>query len=427
MPDDEYYLMFGTKKEFHKRIWKNHGWFYSKLTKKHHILDRKYIKPVFKSQHEAVNLDIDLKKLNKRVIICPKTQKQLAGFKSKLLNYILKAEEQDIHKRPSLASRKIWYNLKSSAIIGDFIFPSKIGEKYRLIDNRKTQIYCDKVNYAITVSEKYKEYSDIIFLILNSQLFRYFVDLFARQLIGNQTLSDVDVNVVEKTLIIKPELLKDKKKELQEIYKSLKSREQSSIFEEIKQADKQKLDTIIMEALGLNKDDVIELYRVASKYVQDRKNKSNSIKTKNKKQKLSYSDALKLIKDRFPEIRRYKELVKNIETKNYNIPDETAKYTTNINSENLFATYNIYFESANKQKKLSFKNLQQISLFKFLNQTLEIKGVKIKIPVSKNDCIEILKKIRTDFKDNNNLIKNMLKANRSNANYLSIYKELLME
>jgi len=427
MSDSEYLLMFGNKKEYHKNIWKNHGWYYSKLTKQHHILDKKYLKPLFKSQREAVNLDVDINSLNNKVIICKKNQKELANLRHKLLNYITIAEQQDIHKRPSLESRNIWYNLEPSAVIGDFIFPSKIGEKYRLIDNRKSQVYCDKVNYAIKVSEEYKDYSDIIFLILNSQLFRYFVDLFARQLTGSQTLSDVDVNIVEKTLIIRPELLENKKEELQEIYNSLKSREQGTIFEEIEQEDKKRLDTIIFEALGLTENDREELYRVAAKYIKDRKDKSNSIKTKNKKQKLSYPDALKFIKDRFSEIRTYKSIVKGIETIDYKIPEWKAKYPKDLSSENLFNIYNVYFESAKKQKKLSFENIEQISLFRFLNETLDIKDKTIKIPKKQNDCIKILQILKYDFNENKSLIKNMLKANRSNANYLSIYRDLLMQ
>ena len=427
MSDSEYLLIFGNKKEYHKNIWKNHGWYYSKLTKQHHILDKKYLKPLFKSQREAVNLDVDINSLNNKVIICKKTQKNLAAFKSKLLSYITIAEQQDIHKRPSLESRNIWYNLEPSAVVGDFIFPSKIGEKYRLIDNRKSQVYCDKVNYAIKVSEEYKEYSDIIFLILNSQLFRYFVDLFARQLTGSQTLSDVDVNIVEKTLIIKPELLENKKEELQKIYNSLKSREQGTIFEEIEQEDKKRLDTIIFEALGLTENDREEFYRVAAKYIKDRKDKSNSIKTKNKKQKLSYPDALKFIKDRFSEIRTYKSIVKGIETTDYKIPEWKAKYPKDLNSENIFNIYNVYFQSANKQKKLSFENIEQVTLFRFLNETLDIKDKTIKIPKKQNVCIEILQILKEDFNENKSLIKNMLKANRSNANYLSIYRDLLMQ
>ena len=154
-----------------------------------------------------------------------------------------------------------------------------------MIDNCESNVYCDKVNYVFRIRKEYQKYSDIIFLILNSITFRYFVDLFARQLTGSQTLSDVDVNLVEQTLVINPSLASSRKKELMRIYESLKSREQESIHEEILKRDRKKLDIIILEQLGLSEKDVDELYKAASKYVKDRQAKSESLVTSKSKQK----------------------------------------------------------------------------------------------------------------------------------------------
>ena len=192
----------------------------------------------------------------------------------------------------------------------------------------------------------YEDYSDILFLILNSILFRFFVDLFARQLTGSQTLSDVDVNVVEKTLIIKPELLKGCKKELASILKSLKSREQGTIYEEVKQTDRRALDTIILEALGLIAVDVDELYKEACAYVKRRSEKSDSVETTKVKKKLTYEESVNLIKERFPEIRQYKRLVGNASTTVYTIPNLNPKFLgdTKTGSSNLFNKYPVFFK-----------------------------------------------------------------------------------
>jgi len=364
--------------------------------------------------------------LQNRVIFCTRTPQDLAKMKSKFLAYVKEAESRDFHKRASNSSRNIWYNLTSAAFTGDFIFPSKIGEKFRLIDNRTAKVYCDKVSYAIKVKEEFEDYSEIIFLILNSQLFRYFVDLFSRQLTGSQTLSDVDVNVVERTLIIRPELLADRCEELHEIYVSLKSREQGSIFEEIKQKDKIRLDTIILEALGLDADDVAELYRVAAQYVQERKEKSESLTTKKSKLKLSYSDSLRFISERFPEVRKYADLLSGAETRTYKIPDWKAKYPKNSDSASLFENYKVYFENGNQQKQLSFGSVEQITLFRFLNETLDIRNISIEIPISGEDCKTVLQCLKSDFKENLVSIQNLLKSNRSSANFSSIYRDLVL-
>ena len=258
--------------------WQKIGIYYSNLTKKHHIIENKYIHNLFKSQSEASNLGINLERLKYKVLICDIKKEALKKSKQYVLQYIEEAETLNIHKKTTCASRSLWYNLKTTAVIGEFIFPSKIGEKYRLIDNRKENVLCDKVNYVIKVRDEYKEFSDILFLILNSQLFRYFVDLFSSQLTGNQTISDVDVNIVQNTLIPKPELLLPFKKELMKIFSSLKKREQYNIFFELKENDKKELDNIIMKVLGLSEQDTNELYFEASKYILDRKVKSESVK-----------------------------------------------------------------------------------------------------------------------------------------------------
>ena len=80
------------------------------------------------------------------------------------------------------------------------------------------------------------------------------MELFARQM--GEGLTDIDVNVVQKTLIIDPGLLNDSEKELKEIFKSIKSRKLEVIYEEIKKEDRNKLDLIIFKALGLSTDDL---------------------------------------------------------------------------------------------------------------------------------------------------------------------------
>jgi hydroxymethylpyrimidine/phosphomethylpyrimidine kinase len=110
-------------------------------------------------------------------------------------------------------------------------------------------------------------------------VFRYFIDLFARQLTGSQTLSDVDVNLVQKTLVPHPALLEPKRTELQKLYEQLKAREQASIHEEIKKEDRRQLDTIILQAVGLSGKEVDELYEAASRYIRERQEKSDSMRT----------------------------------------------------------------------------------------------------------------------------------------------------
>jgi len=425
LTDEEYKFELEVSRDKHKNYWEKMGWFFSEMGNEHYEIERFYVKPLFKTQKEAVNLDVDISKLKNFVVFCPDNKKKLEKFKNKILYYIKEAENREINKRPTVSGRENWYDLTKSAVVGDFIFPSKIGEKFRLIDNRDAKVYCDKVNYAIEVKKQFENEKDIIFLILNSTLFRFFVDLFARQLTGAQTLSDVDVNVVEKTLIPNPELLKPYKTELDEVYKSLKSREQLTIFEEVKQPDRRKLDEIIFEAIGLEKSDVDELYKATCEYVANRNQKSKSVETTKKKQKFTEEEILSYIKERFPEVHNYELLIMNYECKKIKIPAWKAKFPKTSNGNgNLYGSYQIYFVEGNQQITLDLENACQIELLHFIIETLQIKDTEIQIPTNEKECKSIFQTIKKDYEKYSEQIKNQLKANRISMNYLTIYKEI---
>jgi hypothetical protein len=188
--------------------------------------------------------------------------------------------------------------------------------------------------------------------------------------------------------------------------------------------DRKVLDTIILQTLGLSSDDVNNLYRVASKYVSDRQAKSESLVTSKFKQRLTYDEALELIKDRFSEVTKYKDVINGMSTRKCDIPEMRAIYPKRgIGTENLFGIYEIFF--LDTKKKLSFENVQQLELFRFLNSTLEVKGIPVLLPNSASDCTKVLKILNMEFTEYINQIKSLLRVNRSTANYLSIYRDLL--
>ncbi len=426
LTEQEYLVKMGVSKQSHKEYWKRMGYFFSEMDKRSYEIERFYVKPLFKTQREALNLDVDVSNLHNFVVLCSDSKKKLEKYKNKVLNYIKSAESLDIQNRPTMSVRDQWYDLSSSAVVGDFIFPSKIGEKFRLIDNRKAKVHCDKVNYAITINENYEQEKNLIFLILNSTIFRFFIDLFSRQLTGAQTLSDVDVIVVKNTIIPKPELLIPYKVELEEIYQSFKSREQGTIFDEVMQKDRRRLDEIIFEALGLDKSDVNDLYKATCNYVAMRKQKSESVVSTKKKQKYSFDDALLFIKERFPEIKTYKKTIKNKTTQEFKIPSWKAKFPKNSDGNgNIFNNYPVYFVEGNLQKTVNFSNAGQLQLFQYLYNQFDIKNIDLKFPTSEAECLTVFKSVQKDFNKYSEQIKNLLKSHRISIHYLSIYKTIL--
>jgi hypothetical protein len=313
-------------------------------------------------------------------------------------------------------------------MIGDFIFPSKIGEYYRLIDNRKSKVFCDKVNYAMTVKEEYREYEDILFAILNSTLFRYFIDIFSRQLTGAQTLSDVDVNVVKKTLIINPILLKDKKEDISKIINSLKSREQKGILEELKMEDRRLLDKIIFEAIGLEETDLDEFYKVVHQFIIERREKSESVKTVSQKQVLTEEEVIEYIKERFPELQKLNDITKDFALQTYQIPKTKAKFPKDLGMQSLFTpNFNVYFQEGNKQIILTFAHQEQIKLFQWLVEKFDINGVKISLPTSVENCYKTIQTLENHYEELFPQIKNILKIHRSKIPAIVIYKKIVLD
>jgi hypothetical protein len=434
MTDEEFKLHFGHKKESSKINWEKFGWYYSEMGNKHYLMERFYFKPLFKTQKEADKLEINIKKLKYRVLICNESKLALKKVNSKLVKYIEEGEStaHKFDKRPTCAQRikedgtQDWFNLGEELFIGDFIFPSKIGERFRLIDNRISKIYCDKVNYNIKVRQEFSSYSDIIFLLMNSTLFRYFLDLFSRQMVIK--VSDVDVNVVERTLIPNPKLFEKHIKEITQLIKRLKSREQLTIYEEVKQKDRFELDRLIFTVFGLDEDSLNDLYTEACNYVFDRKEKSESLVTKKGKKVVDYETSIRLAKDRFGEIRNYNKLIENTQTKPYAFYNLAAIFPKDIKSgdTNFFAAYKIYYKENNKTITINFENNNQILLYQFFYKNLEIREGTINFPLDPEQCGKILKALEYDFNKYAQQVKNLLKTHRSKAHYMSVYREIVL-
>lgn len=435
MSADEFKLHFGHKKESSKINWEKFGWYYSEMGNKHYLLERFHFKPLFKSQREADKLEVNIKKLKYQVLVCNDSIHSLRKVNSKLVKYIEEGEssKHNYDSRPTCAQRikedgsQDWFNLGEDLCIGDFIFPSKIGEKFRLIDNRQAKVYCDKVNYNIKIRDEYHKYSGLIFIILNSTLFRFLLDLFSRQLTGNQTLSDVDVNVVERTLIINPGLLKPFEKELVHLYQKLKAREQLSIIDEIGFEDRNRIDEIIFEVLGLSKKDLKELYDYQANFITEREEKSKSVKTTKVKQNVDYETSVRLAQDRFDEIKNYNSLIKSSDIKPYifyNLPATFPKDTSSGDT-NFFASYKVLFKDNNKTITVNFDNNNQILLYQFFYKKLEIREGTINIPTDAEKCGKILKTLEYDFNKYAQQVKTLLKTHRSKAHYISVYKAII--
>lgn len=169
------------------------------------------------------------------------------------------------------------------------------------------------------------------------------------------------------------------------------------------------------------------MYFETGNYVQERSSKSKSVNQTKKKVKLNYNETLNLIKSRFPEIRKIDELISEAKYKTIAIPGQKGKYPADLKNENIniFSSYKIYFKDVNQQTILPLDNIEQVKLIHFLNEELEFKDCKLKIPVEHSNSELLLKELRNDYQNYFGQLQSFLKSIRNNSNALSIYRDLL--
>jgi hypothetical protein len=149
--------------------------------------------------------------------------------------------------------------------------------------------------------------------------------------------------------------------------------------------------------------------------------------TKTKK-KLTYDESVKLIQERFPEIRRYKELIETTEVKMFALPNLKPKFVTGseTGTTNLFNKYPVYFKDNEVQTIVNFEIPEQVQLYQWLYDNIDLKGLKLPFPRSSTDCSRVMTALREDFKSYVGQVTGVLKTYRSKANALSVYRDVIM-
>jgi hypothetical protein len=153
-----------------------------------------------------------------------------------------------------------------------------------------------------------------------------------------------------------------------------------------------------------------------------------SVETTKIKKKLTYEESVKLIKERFPEIRQYEMLVGKASTTVYKIPNLNPKFLsdTKTGSNNLFNKYPVFFQDNVRQTIVNFANPEQMQLYHWLWNTLQVKDIKLNLPVKPEICQGLLHALDQDFKSFSGQVAGVLKTFRSKANAVSVYKDVVL-
>ena len=213
-----------------------------------HLIEARYLSPVAFSLKELPGIMMSRPPGGKLFFNCHLALEHLNGTLA--LDYIRTGERAGYHLRPTCSTREPWYSVARGMKPAPLLFPSKVGERWLIALNR-AGVFEDKKLYGVFPGEGVN--ADALAALLNSTWARYYAEVTCRQMTGAQAIADIDVNVASRILIPDPRGLSEYlEQELLAALETLATRRVLSVFEEVNQPDRRKLDELTLEAMGFD-------------------------------------------------------------------------------------------------------------------------------------------------------------------------------
>jgi type I restriction-modification system DNA methylase subunit len=270
---------------------------------KHWGIEKEFVSPVLKSPKEFDSISADDAKSEIKVFVCAKSKKDLRKEgKTGALKYIQWGEKQKTKKGQkqdggtpfpevkSVQGRKFWYLLPGQKL--PHLIWVKGYDKTFKVGYTKKGVFLDQQLYPIY--EKKKTDTMILASVLNSTLFYLSIELCGRIPFGEGVLWTTVEEAEEYTFLPDiRQLSPDCKKEIIKAFDKICTRQIKPISEEVKMKDRQKLDKLVLEALGLDPRNFLKpIYEGLCELVEERiglaklRKNSKNARTKNNLEKL---------------------------------------------------------------------------------------------------------------------------------------------
>ena len=241
---------------------------------KHWGIESEFLSPIVTSSKEVENLVIDSKTVKYKIFVCSKTKEELKkDGKSCALKYIQWGETQKTSDNvfwsnvPSVKGRKLWWDV-SAGKVGDLMINRFVNERFYVPANPEKTYLGDVVFEGTFKDVNYKEIGSIL---ANGTITSISAELEGRVNLGEGLLTTYGPEI-ERFLLPEPSIVNEELKEkLQNAFSKLSARPVKPIFEEVKMKDRQKLDRLIMDALGLDPENYLQpLYDGLTELVRER-------------------------------------------------------------------------------------------------------------------------------------------------------------
>ena len=241
----------------------------------HHQVESRFLAPVIFSLKEMPAILLTSVESRRLFFNCAMAREELRGTRA--LAYIRSGERAGYHLRPSCAARDLWYAVTRRRRPAPLIFPSKVGERWLVAVNR-AGVFEDKKLYGIYPRRGVSKL--LMAALLNSTWARYYAEVTCRQMTGAQAIADIDVAVAARLMVPDPRRIPlPLQHRLETALCNIAHRPIASVFEEVKRADRRRLDRLVLAAIGFvspaeRRAALDDLYAAVTRLVRTRIEKS---------------------------------------------------------------------------------------------------------------------------------------------------------
>jgi len=241
---------------------------------RHHV-EARFLAPVIFSLKEIPAIWLTRIESRRLFFNCALARDELGGTRA--LAYIRSGERAGYHLRPSCAARDVWYQVTRRQRPAPLIFPSKVGERWLIAVNR-AGVFEDKKLYGIYPRRGVSKL--LVAALLNSTWARYYAEVTCRQMTGAQAIADIDVAIAAQLMIPDPRRIPlILQRRLETALCKIAHRPVASVFEEVKRADRRRLDELVLAAIGFadsreRRAALDELYAAVTRLVRARIDKT---------------------------------------------------------------------------------------------------------------------------------------------------------
>jgi hypothetical protein len=256
-----------------------------------HMIEKEFLKLLIKSPQECSYLQVAKVNIMNKVVLIRKKRRELRG--TNVSKYILWGEEKGYQDNPTCKQREKnkqsyfgWYDLGEWKI-ADLLWPDAYDKTFGCFVNQKN-VYADKRFFLIYYTQDAPG-KKILTAFLNSTIVPLFIELFGIVNLG-QGVVYTNVYQLKELPILKPSILnKTQIKRINTTLSKIQDRELMPIFEEVKQKDRQELDNVFFDILGLTKDERQQVYDAVCELVRNRLEKAKTFGKNNKNQKEEFN------------------------------------------------------------------------------------------------------------------------------------------